>query len=202
MNKRRPYSSPVRAERAAATRQRILDAARDLVVDRTRDFTLERVATNAGVSVQTVLRGFGSREQLIVEAVGTFRDSVAPVTIEPFASIEDAVTALFDDYEEIGDRVIRLLAEEHRVAGFAEVAERGREMHRRWVQAGFAPQLARRRGRTRTEMEHAVVAATDVYVWHLLRRDLALDRPSAEAIVARLARGALADDTTGPGRPR
>ncbi len=194
MNSARSYSSPLRAERAAATRQRILDAARELVVDRTRDFTLEQVASAAGVSVQTVLRGFGSREQLIVEAIGTFRDSVAPVDVEPFASVEAGVTALFDDYEEIGDRVIRLLAEEHRVAGFADVAARGREMHRQWVEAGFAPQLARRRGRTRTQVETAVVAATDVYVWHLLRRDLGLDRPVAEAVVARLVRGALAGD--------
>ncbi|MFN8040082.1 MAG: TetR/AcrR family transcriptional regulator [Acidimicrobiales bacterium] len=198
MNSSRPYSSPVRAERAAATRQRILDAARELVTDRTRDFTLEQVASAAGVSVQTVLRGFGNREQLIVEAIGTFRDSVAPVAIEPFASVEAAVTALFDDYEEIGDRVIRLLAEEHRVAGFADVAERGREMHRRWVQAGFAPQLARRRGRVRSEVETAVVAATDVYVWHLLRRDLGLDRPAAEATVARLVRGALSSEANRP----
>jgi hypothetical protein len=40
---------------------------------------------------------------------------------------------LFDDYEVIGDRVIRMLAEEHRIAGFAEVAATGRLMHRRWV---------------------------------------------------------------------
>lgn len=198
MNSARPYSSPLRAERAAATRQRILDAARELVTDRTRDFTLEQVASAAGVSVQTVLRGFGSREQLIVEAIGTFRDSVAPVDVEPFASVEDAVTALFDDYEEIGDRVIRLLAEEHRVAGFADVAARGREMHRQWVDAGFARQLARRRGRTRAEIETALVAATDVYVWHLLRRDLGLDRPAAEATVARLVRGALASEANRP----
>ena len=196
MNSSRSYSSPLRAERAAATRQRILDAARELVTDRTRDFTLEQVASGAGVSVQTVLRGFGNREQLIVEAIGTFRDSVAPVEVEPFATVAEGVTALFDDYEEIGDRVIRLLAEEHRVAGFADVAERGREMHRRWVQAGFAPQLARRRGRVRTEVEEAVVAATDVYVWHLLRRDLGLDRSAAEAVVTRLVRGALSSEAT------
>lgn len=184
----------VRAERAAATRERILDAAQALFVDPSREFTLERVASAAGVSVQTVLRGFGSREGLILEAIGTLRDSVSPVSVDAFTTVGGAVTSLFDDYERIGDRVIRMLAEEQRIPGFAEVAARGREMHRLWVEAAFADRLRGLRGRARTTVVTALVAATDVYVWQLLRRDLHLDRPSAETIVVRLVEGALNSD--------
>lgn len=191
MNTRRPYSSPIRAERAAATRQRILDAARQLLTDPSRELTLERVASVAGVSVQTVLRGFGSREGLVVEAIGTFRDSVPPVSVEPFATVHEAVSRLFDDYEEIGDRVMQMLANEHRIAGFAEAAAHGRQMHRQWVEAAFADQFTALRGRTRTTVVTAVVAATDVYLWQLLRRDLRLDRSAAEKVVVCLAEGAL-----------
>lgn len=194
MNLRRSYSSTIRAERAAATRRRILDAAQELLTDPSKDFTLERVAAAAGVSVQTVLRGFASREGLIVEAIGTFRESVGPVTVEPFAIVADAVTRLFDDYEQIGDRVVRMLADEHRVPGFADVAAHGREMHRQWVQAAFADRLRRFRGRTRSNVTTAVIAATDVYVWQLLRRDLGIERAEAERIVVRLVRGALGAD--------
>ncbi len=50
------------------------------------------------------------------------RVHVEHIAIEAFASPAAAVTALFDDYESIGDRVIRMLAEEHRVEGLAEMA--------------------------------------------------------------------------------
>jgi len=37
----------------------------------------------------------------------------------------------------------------------------------------------------------ALVAATDVYVWKLLRRDQGLDRAAAEHVVRRLVEGAV-----------
>ena len=196
MNSGRTYKSVVREERAAATRQRIVDAAQELFIDPSQEFTLERVAAMAGVSVQTVLRAFVNREGLIHAAIGTFRALHSPVeiksvAIEPFRSAAEAVAHLFDDYELIGDRVIRMLAEEHRITGFAEVAAVGRKMHRTWVEAAFAAALRRHPTRKRAEVLTAVVAATDVYLWKLLRRDLGLDRTAAEKIIVRLVLGAL-----------
>ena len=63
----------VRGEQAAATRSRILDAARAQFDLRSSDFTLDTVATAAGVSVQTVLRAFGSKHGLVIAAIGTDR---------------------------------------------------------------------------------------------------------------------------------
>ena len=52
-----------RAEAAAATRQRILQAGLDLLWEQlTIETTLDDVAGRAGVSVKTVLRHFGSRD--------------------------------------------------------------------------------------------------------------------------------------------
>ena len=192
--KSRPYSSDVRAQQAAATRQRILEAAQALFVDPAAEFTLDRVAQDASVSVQTVLRAYGSKERLILETIGTMREREDRVAVEPAASVADAVSSLFDDYEEIGDRVIRMLAEEHRIAGFAEVAAQGRRMHRAWVEGTFSPWTSSLSTRRRREAEVAVVAATDVYVWKLLRRDLGMGRRQAQQVVERLVRGAL--DTT------
>jgi type II secretory pathway component PulM len=67
-------------------------------------------------------------------------------------------------------------------------------MHRRWVEEAFAEQLAARPPRERRTVLLALVAALDVYVWKLLRRDLAVGRATAEQIVVRLVEGALADD--------
>jgi hypothetical protein len=54
------------------------------------------------------------------------------------------------------------------------------------VKVIFAPQLEQRRGTARAELFNMLVVITDVYVWKLLRRDMALTRPAAEAIVRKI----------------
>ena len=193
MKVRRTYSSTLRSEKAAATRQRIVDVAQRLFVDPSTEFTLERVAAQSEVSVQTVLRAFGSKEAMILAAIGTFRQADEPRFVGPSGSIGAIVGRLFDDYEEIGDRVIRMLAEEFRIPGFAEATAVGRARHREWVTAAFAEQLGAHPARKRKLVLTAVLAATDVYVWKLLRRDLKLDRKTSQSIVERLVSGALFD---------
>lgn len=183
----------VRAEKAAATRQRIVDAATHLLDTRATDFTLEQVATAAGTSVQTVLRAFGSKTALVLAAIGTSRAEV-PAPDERPRTVREAVDQVFDDYERIGDRVLAMLAEEHRVAEFGAAASEGRARHRAWVEGAFAEPLAEHPARGRRQIVVALVAATDIYLWKLLRRDLGLGRAAAQAVVERLVRGALADD--------
>jgi AcrR family transcriptional regulator len=179
----------VRAAKAADNRRRIVEAARELFVARASAFTLDEVAARSGTSVQTVLRAFGSKEHLMVETIGTSRNRLDSDTLPD--SVEGAVAQLFDDYEQIGDRVIRVLAEEDRVDGFAELAAHGRRTHRAWVEAAFKAEMRRHPQTRRAQVATALVAATDVYLWKLLRRDLGLDRPDAQAVVLRLVRGAL-----------
>ena len=67
---KRAYTMRARAESAQATHRRILDAARALFLDHWYDqVTLEQVAEDAGVSKQTVLRRFGSKEGLFAAVV-------------------------------------------------------------------------------------------------------------------------------------
>jgi AcrR family transcriptional regulator len=192
MNTRRAYSMAVRGQKAAATRDRILDATQRLFTDPTSSLTLEQIAAESGVSVQTVLRAFGSKPDLLLAAIGTLRSTEQREVDDPPVTTAEAVTRLFDDYEQIGNRVIRMLAEEHRVPGFVQVAAEGRARHRAWVEAAFAAQLTPFRGRQRVEVVTALVAATDVYLWQLLRRDLGLGRSTAEAVTNRLVTGAVA----------
>jgi hypothetical protein len=84
-----------------------------------------------------------------------------------------------------------MLTEEHRVAGFAEVARLGRANHRLWVETVFAAELRRLRGRPRENVLTALLVATDVHVWKVPRRDLGLDRPAGEPAMVRLVEGAL-----------
>lgn len=184
----RAYTMTARAAQVEATRARIIAVAQDQFASPDGDLTLEGVAKAAGVSVRTVLRAFTSREGLILAAIDTMREDTQRTADDPPATAEDAVGRLFDDYENIGDRVIRMLADEHRVPGFAEVAAEGRLRHREWVAVAFAPQLRSLRGRARTACHDALVAATDVYVWKLLRRDLGRSRAEAEQVVLQMVR--------------
>ena len=193
MNPSRAYSMDVRGKKAAATRERVLEVTQELFAAKSTEFTLENVASTAGTSVQTVLRAFGSKEKLILEAMGSFRATVPPRDELP-QSTGEAVARLFDDYEVIGDRVIGMLAEEHRIPGLGVVAAEGRARHRVWVEAAFATQLAGHPARGRRTVVTALLAATDVYVWKLLRRDFGLDRKAAQAAVERLIRGVVIDD--------
>src|SRR5438067_326138 len=111
MKSARGYSMAVRGQKAAATRQRILEAARELFADQSGEFTLDNVAAAAGTTVQTVLRAYVNKEALILEAIGSFRAS-EPAPAPPLRTVGEVVVRLFDDYEEIGDRAIRMLAEE------------------------------------------------------------------------------------------
>ncbi len=168
---RRPYRMQTRADRAAETGRRILEAFLALFAERWLDqLTLDEVAARAGVTVQTVLRRFGSKEGLIAAAgelayarAGAQRDEA------PVGDIAGAIGNLMVHYEEVGDRVLRLLAQEERWPALRPLADAGRAGHRAWVERQFAPVLP------------ALVAVTDVYIWKLLRRDQGLDRAQTEA---------------------
>jgi AcrR family transcriptional regulator len=190
MKSTRSYSMAVRAERAAATKQRIVEAARSLASASPAGFTLDEVAERAGVSVQTVLRIFGTKDALFVATVGSSR-SPRVTTVAEAADPGSAVAVLFDDYEEIGMRVIGMLAEEHRSPEIARILQAGRADHRGWVENTWAPQLKAFRGAARRKVVLALLAATDVYLWKLLRIDLSLPRAEAEAVIRRLVVGAL-----------
>lgn len=68
---KRTYDSSKRQEQARATRAAVLVAARQLFVD--RGFvatTLQAVADEAGVSVQTVYAVFGTKQELLRQVIG------------------------------------------------------------------------------------------------------------------------------------
>ncbi len=196
MNSPRPYSMAKRGEQATATRKRIVDAARGLISSQAPDFTLALVAEAAGTSVQTVLRAFGSKEGLIIEAViGSLSSEYATPAPAP-RSVHEAVGQVFDEFEENGDRLMWMLANEHRVDGLAAVIARGRAIHRERVTSVFADRLAEYGAADHRRVVAALLVATDAYVWKLLRRDLGFGREAAEAVVERIINGVFAADGT------
>src|SRR5918999_623623 len=102
---KRTYRMRARAEAAAETGRRILEATIDLHRERYFDqVSLEDIAERAGVTVRTVIRRFGSKERLIEAAaeVGT-RQVTHQRYQAPIGDIAGAVNNLLDHYEEWGD---------------------------------------------------------------------------------------------------
>ena len=119
-----------------------------------------------------------------------FAESGVLLKPTPPGDIPAAVGAIYDLYETMGDLLIRRLADERRRPATKPQLDAGRANHRAWVDDIFAP-LVKGRGRAvRAEMLDALTAATDVYVWQKLRRDMKLNRAAAEAVVRRMVLGA------------
>ncbi|HWE75005.1 MAG TPA: helix-turn-helix domain-containing protein [Stellaceae bacterium] len=179
-----------RAAQAEATRERIREAAVALYQERALDgFTLDEVARRAEVTVQTVLRAFKTKDQLIMAALNALAVHGQPIKQPAPGDIAAAVSVIFDLYDAIGDLVIQQLCDEPRLPGLKADMDIGRRKHGDWVKTSFAPVLARHEGAARERIFDALMVATDVYVWKLLRRDQSLDRPAAEAVVRHIIAG-------------
>lgn len=184
-----------RAAKAEATRARIRARAMEIYCQRPiEDFTLEEVATRAAITVQTVLRIFGSKDELIYAALEDMAAGGVFLKPGPPGDIKAAVSAFFDIYESVGDLMMERLNEERRRPALQASLDQGRENHRDGVRTVFAPQLDRSHGAARTQLLNALIVITDVYVWKLLRRDMGLSRPAAEAIVRKMISGVLGQE--------
>jgi AcrR family transcriptional regulator len=183
----RPYVMKARAAKAAATRERIVRSAADLIVESTLDgLTLEAIAQRAGVTVRTVLRAFGDKSQVFAAAI-SFEGRRGHGALHP-GDVEASIRVLYDDYEKIGDAVILRLADEGRVPSLDALLKSGRDNHRRWIEESFAPQLSKRGKNDRAELLNALLVATDVYAWKLLRRDFGLSRRAAASVICNIVR--------------
>ena len=180
-----------RARAVEQTRTRILDATADLAGERlVADISLDLVAQRAEVSVQTVLRHFGSRAGLFEEAQRYAESRIVEERRATVGDVESAVRAIVDHYELRGSAVLLMLAQEGTEALMASVTTSGKKLHREWVEATFAPHLAD--ADDPDELTDLLVVATDVYTWKLLRRDRGLSRTRTEQRINRLVRALLA----------
>lgn len=185
---KRRYQMKARAEATAATKERILDAAIALFWERPLlDISLEEVAHRAGVSLPTVIRHYGDKGRLFAASVEREYERVRRQRDEaPVGDVRAAVRILVDHYEELGDAVLRLLAEENRVPELREIADRGRSYHAAWCERVFASTLAGLDGAVRVRRLAELVAVTDVFIWKILSHDRRLSRSQTELALCEL----------------
>lgn len=172
MKTSRTYTMRARAEQVQQTRDRILDSTIAMAFEvPLTACTLPAVAGRAEVSVQTILRAFGSREGLFEAAI---QRSLMVVLAERPAdprNLRRSIEALVDHYELRGDGTLLLLGQEGWEPFAARATSVGKRVHREWVETAFADAIAPSSGASRIELVDLLVAATDVYAWKLWRRD-------------------------------
>jgi AcrR family transcriptional regulator len=169
----RSYRQTARADSAEATGRRIIDAFLARLMQQWFDeITLDAIAEDAGVTVQTVVRRFGGKEGLLGSAVESLGAQINAQRAAPPGDLDRLVQNLIGDYEKTGDAVIRLLALEPRQAALKSVLDFGRGEHQRWVASVFAEVLDGVEPADRQLTLDALLTATDVYAWKLLRRDM------------------------------
>lgn len=186
----RSYDMANRAVSASETSERIIATTEELLGSvSVADITLPAIAEGAGVTVQTVLRHMGSRDgcfdavrQRVYARVDAQLGHTSP------GDVDAAVSDLVAHYESEGRTVLGLLAQESGGDPFVrETVEVGRAYHRAWIEHCFGPVLTQ----PSTKAVDALVAATDLYVWKLLRLDLGRSVRDTESVIFHLVKSIL-----------
>jgi AcrR family transcriptional regulator len=186
--KQRPYRMSTRADAAAATRERLLASAwQHFASHPYEDVRLQEIAAEAGVTAQTLHTQFGSKDQLLTAAYVWFGEQeITQRDTAPAGDIHRAIEILFDRYEAHGIAILRMLSQEDRIPAIAQMTEAGRAYHREWAAKTFTPLLRGLRCPSRERRLAAIVVATDLLVWKLLRHEMQLDRTRAEAVMVEM----------------
>ncbi|MGO9760107.1 MAG: TetR/AcrR family transcriptional regulator [Solirubrobacteraceae bacterium] len=187
-SQKRPYRMTARAEAAAATGERLLAAAwRHFATRPYEDVLLREIAGEAEVTAQTLHARFGSKEELFTAAYAWFaQQEMADRPAAATADVQQALASLFDRYEQHGRAVLRMLSQEEQIPAVRQMTDAGRAYHRYWAQTTFSPLLRGLRGDVRERRLTAIVIATDLLVWKILRLDMGLNRKKAERIMAEM----------------
>ena len=194
----RAYRQSARAHAVQDTEQQIIDALIVLLEERWFDeITLDDIAATAGTTRQTVIRRFGSKTGVLSAMAAQMDVSIrAQRWSTPAESVADIVTLLMDDYERTGDILVRTLGQEARIPEFAAVLDRGRRGHREWIEDMFKAWLDKLDDRAREDRLAQLLAQTDVWIWHLLRRAQGQSAANTHRLMTQAIERLLHEDRT------
>jgi AcrR family transcriptional regulator len=182
---RRPYKKVAREQSQQRTREALLEAAIDeFYADRWSKTSLEALAARAGVTKQTLLRHFGSKEGLLIQALVR---GAAQVLDErwsaPVGEIDGAIENLLDHYEVWGRRARQIGAWQDAPSVLAKLSQAGRQMHYQWIEFAFGPQLEGLDEPSFARRRAELIVICDVQTWWILAHDLELPRAEIKAIL-------------------
>jgi AcrR family transcriptional regulator len=184
-----------RAQAAEQTGHRIVDAMLERFSVAPYDqIRLEDVAADAGVTVQTVLRRFGSKSGVMGAVVRRELGAIAAArsaadTSQPRHTIAELVV----HYERYGALILKAYSEAPYIDGLVELVGAGRKHHLNWCRDAFAEHLDPDLDRaTRTRRLAQLTVICDATTWRILREDLGLSPTQTRAALTEMAAPLLA----------
>lgn len=179
----RPYQQRTRAAAQDDRRARMIQAV--FAIGEAEGFeavTLQSVADRAEVSLKTLVRHFGTKEELLRACmeVSTAREEGARQV--PVGDVPAVAAVLAERYELIADRHVRRSHLEFMYPVMAEWLGRVRQSHMGWLGRAFAPWLPGD-GAVRDHRLRQLFWATELRAWWALRHPLGCDRHEAEAVL-------------------
>jgi AcrR family transcriptional regulator len=189
----RPYRQVARAEAQQRTRDALLDAAtEEFYGGHWQQASLEALAKKAGVTKQTLLRHFGSKEDLLMQTLlRAYQEIRAQRWSAPRGNLRGVLDNLLDHYETWGERAMRIGAVQGGSSGMDNFAQAAREFHYAWVDYAFDPWLQDMRGKARVRKRATLIVLCDVNTWWTFSHDLGFTRSEVHATLSGLIKGLL-----------
>jgi AcrR family transcriptional regulator len=180
---RRPYNKVEREHSQQRTRDALLDAAdEEFYGNRWHRTSLEALSKKAGVTKQTLLRHFGSKDGLLLQAMMRGAAQIFEQRWSTSAGdVAGAVENLLDHYETWGERSLRIGSWQSGPAVLGKLSQGARQVHYSWVEYAFAPWLESLDEPARTRRRAALIALCDVQTWWIMSHDLGLERAEIHA---------------------
>jgi AcrR family transcriptional regulator len=175
------------------TREALLDAAdEEFYEDRWQKTSLEVLAAKAGVTKQTLLRHFDSKDGLLLNAlIRGYAEVHDQRWSAPRGEVAGAVENLLEHYDAWGERSMRIGSWLNGPAMLAKLSQAARQVHYDWVEYAFGPQLEGLDEQARARRRAALIALCDVHTWWLLSHDLGLERPELYATLIDAIEGVI-----------
>ncbi len=166
----RAYAQSARASAVDARREEVLASAIMLFMERPYDdLALHTIAERSGVSLKTIMRQVGSKEELFLAAMHWSAARETARRAAPAGDLPTIVATLADRYEEIADSVMRRVAVEDRVPAVRQAADNARRSHLAWLGEAFAASLPAEPDPRRATRLAALFTATELYSWWSVR---------------------------------
>lgn len=192
-NKKHNYDNSKRLIDAENTKIEIIKAFGTLWSNYSiKDITLEKVAKEAGVTTKTILRKFESKEGLTNESLSYLAAEIeSERTTTKVGDIDDILKALLSNYEKMGEAAIRTINLESELEIARQIGAKGRALHRDWCIRMFASYLPNEKSIDYEIQLTSFIAATEIYLWKLMRKDLKLSKEKTFSIFKNLVEGLI-----------
>ena len=181
----REYKQVERAKAQERTREALIAAATDEFFEGNwLKTSLDSLSRRAGVTRQTLLRHFGSKDGLLMQSLMRGASQVRDQRWStPTTDISGAVENVIEHYEEWGERSVRIGAWQRGPTVLALFANAARQIHYDWVEHAFAQWLELLDDETRARRQAILIVLCDVQTWWVLSNDLGLPRREVHAIL-------------------